>query len=143
MSASQILLPPLRSGFSNAAQSPERVSPTGLLPKASMPGALDPSFVFNQLLSSSTEIMSHRGTPTFPQLLHISEHFIPLTSRFTTFPTTMLYVSIVVQEGPSLRRALSVLDRTPAVETFKVGVIFVGAGQTSESEVRMRDPVQQ
>ena len=41
----------------------------------------------------------------------------------------------VVHQGAALRRALSVLDRTPAVETFKVGVIYVGAQQTTETQV--------
>lgn len=34
-----------------------------------------------------------------------------------------------------LRRAISVLDRTPAVETHKVGVVYVGAKQTAEADI--------
>ncbi len=42
---------------------------------------------------------------------------------------------ILLQPSDALDRALAVLDRTPFVHTHKIGVIYVGAGQKTETEI--------
>ncbi|KXN86680.1 Tuberin [Leucoagaricus sp. SymC.cos] len=41
----------------------------------------------------------------------------------------------VNEEGPSLRRFLSTIDRIPVIDTHKVGIMYVAPGQTEELEI--------
>ena len=44
-----------------------------------------------------------------------------------------------VKNGAALDRAIAVLDRTPCMQTHKIGVLYVAPGQTTEEEILGND----
>ncbi|KAI8922195.1 hypothetical protein DFJ77DRAFT_485057 [Powellomyces hirtus] len=57
-------------------------------------------------------------------------------AQFITYPNLEYNEpSILLPEDDVLTRGLSVLDRTPVVDLHKIGVVYVGPGQTTESEI--------
>ncbi|KAF9181725.1 Tuberous sclerosis 2-like protein [Haplosporangium sp. Z 767] len=59
-----------------------------------------------------------------------------LFMQLTSHPDVMSReVPILLAEDDSTTRALGVLDRTPVVDFHKIGVLYVGKGQSKESEI--------
>jgi hypothetical protein len=57
---------------------------------------------------------------------------------FVPGPSSALGASDVItlsEDDPAVRRAIEMFDRTPALDSHKVGVIYVGEGQTTEEEI--------
>lgn len=81
---------------------------------------------------SSTEVIKIRYLIAFlPSFLH-SDHY-----HFVT-----VYVNVCMQSdvpplplpnGDALDRALSVLDKTPCVDTHKIGVVYVRQGELTST----------
>ncbi|KAF9332103.1 Tuberous sclerosis 2-like protein, partial [Podila minutissima] len=59
-----------------------------------------------------------------------------LFMQLTSHPDLMAReVPILLAEDDATNRALGVLDRTPVVDFHKIGVLYVGKGQSKESEI--------
>ncbi|KAF9207552.1 Tuberous sclerosis 2-like protein [Haplosporangium sp. Z 27] len=59
-----------------------------------------------------------------------------LFMQLTSYPDLMAReVPILLADDDSTNRAIGVLDRTPVVDFHKIGVLYVGKGQTKESEI--------
>ncbi|KAF9104645.1 Tuberous sclerosis 2-like protein [Mortierella sp. AM989] len=59
-----------------------------------------------------------------------------LFMQLTSHPDVMAReVPILLADDDSTNRAIGVLDRTPVVDFHKIGVLYVGRGQTKESEI--------
>ncbi|KAG0304418.1 Tuberous sclerosis 2-like protein [Dissophora globulifera] len=59
-----------------------------------------------------------------------------LFMQLTSYPDVMAReVPILLADDDATNRALGVLDRTPVVDFHKIGVLYVGKGQTKESEI--------
>lgn len=59
-----------------------------------------------------------------------------LFMQLTSYPDVMARdVPILLAEDDATNRALNVLDRTPVVDFHKIGVVYVGKGQTKEGEI--------
>lgn len=59
-----------------------------------------------------------------------------LFMQLTSYPDVMARdVPILLAEDDTTNRALGVLDRTPVVDFHKIGVVYVGKGQSKEGEI--------
>ncbi|KAI7831510.1 hypothetical protein BC939DRAFT_525071 [Gamsiella multidivaricata] len=59
-----------------------------------------------------------------------------LFMQLTSYPDVMARETpILLADDDATNRALGVLDRTPVVDFHKIGVLYVGKGQTKESEI--------
>ncbi|KAF8936905.1 Tuberous sclerosis 2-like protein [Dissophora ornata] len=59
-----------------------------------------------------------------------------LFMQLTSYPDLMARETpVLLADDDATNRALGVLDRTPVVDFHKVGVLYVGKGQTKESEI--------
>ncbi|KAF9129617.1 Tuberous sclerosis 2-like protein [Mortierella sp. 14UC] len=59
-----------------------------------------------------------------------------LFMQLTSYPDVMARdVPILLAEDDATNRALGVLDRTPVVDFHKIGVVYVGKGQSKEGEI--------
>ncbi|KAJ4287682.1 Tuberous sclerosis 2-like protein [Kalmusia sp. IMI 367209] len=61
---------------------------------------------------------------------------------FQTFYASLNYAHdppIVLPDDDMMRRALATFDRISAIDSYKVGVIYIGDGQTNEREILMND----
>ena len=87
--------------------------------------SFDPSFLSPLSLPKSKEIPS--ADPSF------------VLCQMGCFPNPYLTDSsslpLLLPNDESISRALSVLDKTPVVDLHKIGVLFVGKGQETESEI--------
>ncbi|RIB15845.1 hypothetical protein C2G38_1971167 [Gigaspora rosea] len=84
--------------------------------------------VFTSNLSNETNIVYRKDDP------HVDPSFLFL--QFSPYP------DLISKEGPiplpeddSTTRALSMLDLTPVVDFYKIGVLYVGKDQTNETEI--------
>eukprot|EP01117_Protostelium_nocturnum_P006881 TRINITY_DN2467_c0_g1_i3.p1 TRINITY_DN2467_c0_g1~~TRINITY_DN2467_c0_g1_i3.p1 ORF type:complete len:1554 (-),score=306.75 TRINITY_DN2467_c0_g1_i3:98-4759(-) len=108
---------------------------------------LDPLF-----REEDTKIISNVNLPTSPVLLEKNEELAVLSSSqlkiesnsahdpsFVFFQMQQIPLlnpkAKVLKNGEALDRAIAVLDRTMGVETHKIGILYVGPGQTTEEEI--------
>ncbi|CAG8495580.1 25622_t:CDS:2 [Gigaspora margarita] len=84
--------------------------------------------VFTSNLSNETNSVYRKDDP------HVDPSFLFL--QFSPYP------DLISKEGPiplpeddSTTRALSMLDLTPVVDFYKIGVLYVGKNQTNETEI--------
>ncbi|KAG0240308.1 Tuberous sclerosis 2-like protein [Mortierella sp. GBA43] len=58
-----------------------------------------------------------------------------LFMQLASYPDVMARVPILLADDDATNRALGVLDRTPVVDFHKIGVLYVGKGQSKETEI--------
>ncbi|WBW71219.1 Rheb GAP, tuberin Tsc2 [Schizosaccharomyces osmophilus] len=85
------------------------------------------SWMLGEDLSSSNDLPSHNGfAPTPSSFL---SHFLdPQGISVNGHP-------ILLPDNDSVRRAISVFDRVPVIESLKAGVVYVGYQQTAEADI--------
>eukprot|EP00842_Homolaphlyctis_polyrhiza_P006652 jgi/Hompol1/6989/HPOL_005148-RA len=77
------------------------------------------------------------GTAVFSRedIPAIEPGFIPM--QFLPYPPVsgQVYTLRPLPDSDSINRAVSVLDRMPVIELHKIGIVYVGNGQTTEQEI--------
>ncbi|KAJ5757437.1 uncharacterized protein N7511_006131 [Penicillium nucicola] len=87
-------------------------------------------------------VLPHQVPPTLDAHLHSdSMHTAVLPSHImlqltaTAFPTPTVMQPIPVPEDDITRRAISNFDRTDIVDGHRIGIVYVGNGQTKEADI--------
>ncbi|KAL6057278.1 Tuberous sclerosis 2-like protein [Balamuthia mandrillaris] len=93
-----------------------------------------------QVAEGSTSMLRDSITISAPQyvlandITHFDAHPSFVFSQLRNIPF-MNCAPTALSNGESLQRALLVFDKTPYVQTVKIGVVYVGHGQTTEDEI--------
>ncbi|KAK3815182.1 MAG: hypothetical protein J3Q66DRAFT_314331 [Benniella sp.] len=114
------------------AQQPADVSGTGGDTTAENEETLDTTLEVAAPSASSS-------SATAAGVMTKTENFVDpsfLFMQLASYPDIMAReVPILLADDDSTNRALGVLDRTPVVDFHKIGVLYVGKGQSKESEI--------
>ncbi|EPX71342.1 tuberin [Schizosaccharomyces octosporus yFS286] len=85
------------------------------------------NWMFEKDLSGSNDLPSHNGFAPTPSSFF--SHFLdPQGISVNSHP-------ILLPNNDTVRRAISVFDRVPVIESLKAGVVYVGYQQTAEAEI--------
>lgn len=88
-------------------------------------------------------VLPHQVPPTPDAHVHPSDAMrtaifpshIMLQMSVTAFPTPTVMQPVPVPEDDITRRAISSFDRTDIVDGHRIGVVYIGHGQTKEAEI--------
>ena len=84
-----------------------------------------------------TDVMSAMHGPESRLNIFPNHVFLQLTSNIAPTPTPM--EAICLPDDEATKRAISAFDRNDTVDGYKVGVIYIGNGQTKEAEILAND----